>query len=85
MIVHSRFEATVDLVRHNVSRHSDDGELLQMGLSAHQSCRGKAVHFRHLHIHEHHVEGWRLISFGEGSNGFTAVRSESNLCALTLQ
>src|SRR6516164_2122964 len=86
VVIHSRLQAALDLIRHHVSSHSDDGELPQMRLSAQQLGRGKAVHFRHLQIHEHDVEGWGpLISFGQGSNCFSAARSQSNLGALTLQ
>src|SRR5215469_16198380 len=60
VVIHSSVQAALDLLGHSVGCHGDDRELLEMRLGAQNLCCGKAVHFGHLQIHQHDVEGeWR--------------------------
>jgi hypothetical protein len=85
VVIHSRFQATLDLIRHNVSSHGDDRELLEMGLGPQNSGCGKAVHFRHLQIHQHDVKRGRRNTLSEELDGLGPVTGDRDIRSFTLQ
>ena len=66
-------------------RHRDDGKLLQSWIAAQQFGRGEPIHFRHLQVHEHHIERRKLIAGGKDFNGFPTVVRHRHYRPGTLQ
>src|SRR5580704_5873472 len=58
VVIHSRVEASFPVALHGVRGHGDDGTVNAWPLAPANLLRGlKAVHFRHLTIHEDRVVG----------------------------
>jgi hypothetical protein len=69
--VHAGGEAALAIALHGVGRHGDDGHMFaRLPLALSQQPRGgEAVQLRHLHVHQHEVEGFA----GECVQRFAAV------------
>jgi hypothetical protein len=56
IVVHPCCQAHLPIPLHGVRRHGDHPRLPCAGeLPAQRACGLQAVHFRHLHVHQHHV------------------------------
>src|SRR6516164_11084479 len=55
MIVHARFQALFAIGGHGVGGHRDDGQTTEARVRPDGLCRLYPTHYRHLHVHQHHV------------------------------
>ena len=74
MVVHARCRADGLFVLHRVGGHGDDREFVKPAPAANFACRGKAVHDRHLDVHQYQIEGVRA-GFPQDVERFLAVGS----------
>src|SRR5215472_8292975 len=82
VIVHARSQAQFAVALHGVGCHRYDARALARGPPRGDLARGlKAIHLRHLHVHQHHIVG--LAS--DALYGLDAVAGEVGAVALALR
>ena len=80
-VIHPRFKAIVPVFVEGVGRHRYDGGLRSAGHFADRQCGVKAVHYRHLHVHQDQVVGRRAYLV----DGFPSVFGGVHLQADSVQ